>query len=1335
MATFGRFHILQELHRGPDGMVCLAKVAGDVVGARFVLKIYDASTLGLLESDAATQAFLDQGALQKQLASRGAQHWITIHELRSTPDGAFYVTDHYPLSAQNLILNNAELTERGLRRMVLGIVSGLLELKVVRGRAHGNLKPSNIFLTTAELWREETRVLLADPAAEAGSDDDRRRDLRALGELVFELVTRRPFDRAKDYPLKSSEEWGRLGSVSTKWRELCNWLLSDDPKQRAPDLDSVAVALRSIAPRRKPVVRRLAAALIVVAVLTATAGFFLTRLNISARSELDVNTQAWFSTFEQRLRDPTRRTLYRSDPHLAAVVKEIERAEAGGILFDPPDGESNLSLSNYRRNRAALEAVRKIEQLVTPDNWQALSELTSQARKFEQRGWKQPAAAIDETARRVRPSPGADLTVAIDRVLELHPRVTSQAAPVERAWTALDAELVHLRASGDPAIRSFGESLRSRAVAAVQLTDRGLSGEQQMSELTPMAARLSKVVRDGFPGRYGRERLASEVEARLNLVTPTPQDMAEWLEALPQYEMVDLGEQARPITALRQAFDSLVRNVARQPISDAEREQWKMVQSDLDARIATFANAKFLRKDIDAGQGEVALTSARLRTDIDALRKKWVRFEDPGEWLAELDQPIAVASDVIKNRWKAWVDALKPFSGTLGSDPKLFIAARAATERVRTALAELDEGFPQVPLGLDERYAATAWERREQQLTELSQWAKPAGSSVPATAPSAPAAEQVAEAGDVFAKFGLRLKELDADFPLAQEMLKPTDRPDQKWLTKDAAFWNDPAVQKLVANDVQRINRLAAVASLSRDDLVKSAAEAEAAEVALAAWVRLGDAQQISKPAWPTRKGELEKELELRRHVAGMVAKVKDAGRLDAEKVLTEQASERWRRYTNVADAAMVQTAARLRSDFRVSDAEIAKLEAPARFNLNLFLAHNAAGDGTDAVIRPAVAALLKSAEELKDRPQVAELPAKLARVDQPEPMAALVNTRPDEPFNLAIRGESPYVLQFIRVTAPGMRPFYLSTTEIALGMFVDLVNAGGSWTDVNALLGTSGPTPIVRDGPQAWQVPAASDQPISRHITWHWGNGKQFQFHESLRLSKFNSSSLANEAGGNPVYDHPMQHVTPQAALYVAALANCRLPTSREWQAAFDMEKRAGNPSWNLRDQTWRTQLELRTTTPQWPDAQASGVFVPKGMPRPSPSKVHEIRDGTLMFRTVTGTGGSVFLHLGGNVAELVCDAPDAFDTIPGTQRRTRDGILKFAQSPAASRIGVIGGSALSPPELELDKAYPVPSPTESWSDVGFRLAFTAPAKNTAERLKWVLEEQPYLVPVRDAE
>ena len=76
---------------------------------------------------------------------------------------------------------------------------------------------------------------------------------------------------------------------------------------------------------------------------------------------------------------------------------------------------------------------------------------------------------------------------------------------------------------------------------------------------------------------------------------------------------------------------------------------------------------------------------------------------------------------------------------------------------------------------------------------------------------------------------------------------------------------------------------------------------------------------------------------------------------------------------------------------------------------------------------------------------------------------------------------------------------------------------------------------------------------------------------------------------------------------------------------------------------------------------------------------------------------------------------------------KSTPEGVRRFAADNARA-IAVIGGSALSPPELPLDKPLPV-KPGAAYADVGFRLAFTAPSRSLAERLEWVLGDLRELV------
>jgi formylglycine-generating enzyme required for sulfatase activity len=343
--------------------------------------------------------------------------------------------------------------------------------------------------------------------------------------------------------------------------------------------------------------------------------------------------------------------------------------------------------------------------------------------------------------------------------------------------------------------------------------------------------------------------------------------------------------------------------------------------------------------------------------------------------------------------------------------------------------------------------------------------------------------------------------------------------------------------------------------------------------------------------------------------------------------------------------------------------------------------------------------------------------------------------------YQLPIRG-SQYHVDFVRVAPKGMRPFYLAKTEVSFGVFVDMVSTAGSWPDANALLGnvpTAATGPGVNDfhGPQLWARPTLPAQPIARYDTWRFDNGRQFEIFDALRPGKFNRNSIDPRFGGNPTETHPMQQVPAQAALYAAALVNCRLPTPAEWAAAGRAQSTPApsDPKPNRRDATWLAQCNYtpRAGPSQWPAGGLNGVFWPKSL-QPS-GNAQPVLDGsgrpyedyTVFFRPVD-SGGGTFVNLIGNVAEFTCDVPEAFEAAEvGQTRKTAPEMAAFAKA-YASRIAVIGGSAFSGPELKVDVAYPVNSPSEPYCDVGFRLAFTAPAASPAERLQGILAEQQFL-------
>jgi formylglycine-generating enzyme required for sulfatase activity len=220
------------------------------------------------------------------------------------------------------------------------------------------------------------------------------------------------------------------------------------------------------------------------------------------------------------------------------------------------------------------------------------------------------------------------------------------------------------------------------------------------------------------------------------------------------------------------------------------------------------------------------------------------------------------------------------------------------------------------------------------------------------------------------------------------------------------------------------------------------------------------------------------------------------------------------------------------------------------------------------------------------------------------------------------------------------------------------------------------------------------------------------------------------------PRTTHPVQYVSPEAALLVARQLGCRLPTSEEWRAAF----RPGGG--NLRDAAWQDHqryiAEVRARKPrarvQWPD---SGAFLPPGAKvarRADAQPATVENDGVLWFAPVGA--GSGLQHMTGNVAEYVLDAAEAFENRFPDPSAATPGALRAFVDEVKDQLKVVGGSALSPPELwdGKDRPFHTPLPTSlsgaryGYSDVGFRLAFSSPSTPLVVKLQQILDKHAYL-------
>ncbi len=270
----------------------------------------------------------------------------------------------------------------------------------------------------------------------------------------------------------------------------------------------------------------------------------------------------------------------------------------------------------------------------------------------------------------------------------------------------------------------------------------------------------------------------------------------------------------------------------------------------------------------------------------------------------------------------------------------------------------------------------------------------------------------------------------------------------------------------------------------------------------------------------------------------------------------------------------------------------------------------------------------------------------------------------------------------------------YLSTTEVSVRVFGAAANAAGAWDRIATAWGDRlTNVDDSWDGPRVWLFSPGAPNRLSANTRWLSVQGR----------GSFSIPQPFATALGAPTLDLPVQHLTAPAARTFAQVNGCRLPTSQEWQGA---RRREGGSGWNLRDGAWAAQRDYaaarQSRPPLWPFPDA-GEFVPMGREvaiEGDAQPASGASDGVLYFQAVDTGAGSTFRHIVGNVAEFVDDSPAGFG------------------GPEEARLyRVVGGSAVSPPELGTDEALPLVMdardnfmvPTNTYADVGFRLAFDA--------------------------
>jgi hypothetical protein len=223
MITYGSFQAQTEVMRGEAPAGKLFRASNVTTGESTMLKIVPASGA---KQEAIMAAFM----LQQELGAMPRSRWLPLLEYGYSYTECYAV---FECAEPQLVKDIESMFEPSaviLGQTCQGILEALILLKKhPPGRAHGNLKPSNVlFRQTAAGETDYSQALLTDmlPVYTPGQGPAKS-DLRALGVLLYQFVrsdkrTRQSIpDEERLWPMRTEKQ-------DAGWRLFISRLMSGD---------------------------------------------------------------------------------------------------------------------------------------------------------------------------------------------------------------------------------------------------------------------------------------------------------------------------------------------------------------------------------------------------------------------------------------------------------------------------------------------------------------------------------------------------------------------------------------------------------------------------------------------------------------------------------------------------------------------------------------------------------------------------------------------------------------------------------------------------------------------------------------------------------------------------------------------------------------------------------------------------------------------------------------------------------------------------------------------------------------------------------------------------
>ena len=696
MSSFGRFENVRELHRTGFNVVCSGREATSKED-KFAIKIFQPSSLMLGEEQAKAESrrFLNSSLTQKKVAESGAQHWASVYDCGSNPEGTFYVTDKYDLSLQQLINGRIKVSTQVLHKIIESIVKGLIELKEKCGRPHGNLKATNVlFAGTGDI--SQTKIVLSDPLSDEQIDGKIHwdSDLRAIAELIYELITHRPTPTMGGWQVPDSEKWKTLGKQAKSWRNLCNVLLNTGVKPGTVTIEAVLKELEEIE-KIKPVFSYrwiIAAGLgLIICIIVL---FMLFRRPPPPEKTEWINLcnqyQMWIDSLRKELAN--KQVDWNQDAKLAVMIEKITLASYPYTVM-VNEGMSSINeimshpeYAEQQKTQNALAAIEEISGFLdpnSPDAWIPLAKMSSTANIFENRGWQGPATYLRNLVQAVKPEPNQPILENVRTIFEI-----SQKGILKNIDLSLQniADYQNtIKNSRDPILIKFDDVyVNNRAAGASDVNELN----NILAKMVELNKRITEFIESDWKSHIDQETFLIEHGDDIPPETLTDATFMERLAVFEMYRYIRPDPRENLFALVNDIKEAIPLALISNPVeANPCKQEFDKLQLDIET-VQKIKAIEKNRSDITEALSSHLPKLQELETRIKAAT------ETANEYKKRIEQIVAIATlEEINNKWVMLRDGLfnKYPENELQQDLSRYATLRQKMDTTEQSLLKLDK--------------------------------------------------------------------------------------------------------------------------------------------------------------------------------------------------------------------------------------------------------------------------------------------------------------------------------------------------------------------------------------------------------------------------------------------------------------------------------------------------------------------------------------------------------------------------------------------------------------------------------------------------------------------